>query len=63
MATLQGILVCGSGVGEGSCSGFGAGQLDDQMREFISSEITRNTLEQTLVIFGMVKEGIMEILD
>ena len=33
------------------------------MREFISSDIIRNILEQTLMIFGTVKEDILEILD
>ena len=33
------------------------------MREFISSEITFNIIDQTPVIFGRVKEGILEILD
>ena len=33
------------------------------MQDFISSEITRSILEQTLMIFGSVKEGILEILD
>ena len=32
------------------------------MREFILSEITRVILEQTHVIFGTIKEGIMEIM-
>ena len=52
-----------SGIGEGSGSGSGAKQLDEQTREFISSEITRNILDHTLVIFGLVKEGILEILN
>ena len=50
------------GFGSGSGSGSGAGQLDEQLREFISSDITRNILEKTLVIFGTIKEGIMEVL-
>ena len=61
MVTLRGRPVSGSGVGEGPGSGSGAGQLDDQTQEFISFEITHNILEQTHVIFGTVKEGIMEI--
>ena len=63
MVVLRGRPVGNSGAGEGSCAGSGAGQLDDQMREFISCEIMRSILEQTLVIFGSVKEGILEILD
>ena len=33
------------------------------MQEFISSEITYIILEQNHMIFGTVKEGILEILD
>lgn len=50
-------------VGEGSGLSSGPEQLDDQTRDFISSEITCSILEQTHVIFGMVNEGILEILD
>ena len=63
MVTLRGRPVRDSSVGEDSGSGFGVGQLDDQTQEFISSEITRNILEQAHVIFGMIKEDIMEVLD
>ena len=51
------------GVGEASVLGSGAEQLDDQTHEFILSEITRNILEQTPVIFGTIKEGIMELVE
>ena len=63
MVTLRGRPVGSSGAGEGSGSGSGTGQLDDKNREFISSDITHCILEQTPVIFGLVKEGILEILD
>ena len=33
-----------------------------QMQEFITSEITRGISEQSLVIFGILKEGFFEIL-
>ena len=51
--------------GGGSGSGLGAGTkpIDERMREFLSSEIGCDILEQTPVIFGLVEEGIMEILD
>ena len=53
------------GVGASGCSGSGSGTgvMDDRMREFISSEVTHNIIEQTPVIFGTIKEGIMELLD
>ena len=47
--------------GRASGSGFGAGvePIDERLREFISSEITYDIMEATLVIFGTIKEGIM----
>ena len=49
--------------GGGSSSAFGAGAgtdpISEHMQEFISLEITRSILEQTLLIFGSVKEGIL----
>ena len=63
MATLQDGPVDGSGVREGSGSGSATEQLEERMREFVSAEITHNILDQTPVIFGMIKEGILEILD
>ena len=52
-----------SGAGEGSGSGSGAEHLDEQTREFFTSEVTRIILEQTPVIFGSIKEGILELMD
>ena len=63
MVTLRGRPVGTSGAGEGSGLGSGTEQLDDQKREFISSEITCCILDQTPVIFGTVKEDILNILD
>ena len=63
MVTLRGRPVGDSCTGEGLGSESGAAQLGEQMREFISAEITRSILDQTPVIFGSVKEGILEILD
>ena len=47
--------------GRGYGSGLGAGtdSMDERMQEFISSEITCGILEQTLMIFGTIKESIM----
>ena len=55
MVTLHTRPVGSSGAGDGSGSGFGFGQLDEQMREFISSEVTYSILDQTPVIFGTIK--------
>ena len=63
MVTLRGRPVGSFGAGEGLCSGFGAEQLDGQIREFISSEVTHCILKQTPVIFGTIKEVILELLD
>ena len=63
MVTLRELPVSSSGVEEGSGSGFRAGQLDDQMRDFISAEIMRNIIDQTPVIFGSVREAIVELMD
>lgn len=52
----------GGASGFGSGSGAGTERIDERMREFISLEITHNILEQIPVIFGTVKEGILEIL-
>lgn len=43
-------------------SGAGTETIDEWMWEFISSEITRGILEQTLVIFGTIKDRIMDIM-
>ena len=61
MVTLREIPVGGSDAGEGSGSGSGAEQLEERMRELISVEVMRSILDQTPVIFGTVKEGILEI--
>ena len=52
-----------SGAGGGSGSGPEVGQLDEQTREFLSSEITRTILEKTPVIFGSIKEGILDLME
>ena len=64
MVVLRSRLADGSaGAGEGSGSGSGAERMDEQTREFLSSEITRIILEQTPVIFSSIKEGILELMD
>ena len=51
--------------GSGSSSGSGAGTelIDECMQQFISSEITYNIMEWTPVIYGLVEDGILELLD
>ena len=53
--------------GKGSGLGYGSGSGDEaigkRMRNFITSEITHGTLDETPMMFGTFKEGIMELLD
>ncbi|XP_023742111.3 receptor-like protein EIX2 [Lactuca sativa] len=63
MVMLWGKPIGDSGAGEGSGSGSGAEQFGEQMKEFISVEVMRSILDQTLVIFGSVKEGVLELMD
>ena len=37
--------------------------MDDGLREFITSEITRGILHATLVIFESIKEGIIKLME
>ena len=53
----------GSGLGSASGSGTGSEPVDDGLREFIASEITRGILEAIPVIFGSIKEGIIELME
>ena len=48
---------------EGSGSGSGSEPVDEGLREFIASEITRGILESTPILFGSIKEGIMELME
>ena len=63
MVVLRGRPIGSSGAGEGLGSESRAGQLDEQAREFILSNITRCILDQTLLIFISVKEGISKVLE
>lgn len=51
--------------GGGSGSGLGSGDepIDERIHEFVIIEITHDILEATPVMFGSIKEGIMELLD
>ena len=57
------MMTCGGGSGFGSGSGAGPEPMDKQIWEFILSEITRDIMDQTHVMFGTIKVGIMELLD
>ena len=49
--------------GEGSGLGLSSEPVDERLREFIASEITRGILDATPVIFGSIKEGIVELME
>ena len=51
------------GSGEGSGSGSGSEPVDEGLREFIASEITRGIHESTPIIFGSIKEWIIELME
>ena len=53
---------CGGGLGFSLGPGAGVELIDERMQDSILSDITRGIFEQTLVIFGMIKEGLMEIM-
>lgn len=62
MVVLRSRPAVGS-TGEGSGSGSGSEPVDEGLREFIASEITRGILESTPIIFGSIKEGILELME
>ena len=55
----------GSGLGSGSRSGSGSGAepIDERLRDLIATEVTHDILDATPMIFGTIKEGIMEIME
>ena len=46
-----------------SGSGSGSELVGEGLREFIASEITRGILDATPVVFGSIKEGIIELME
>ena len=53
--------VGGSGFGSGSATG--SEPIDEGLREFVASEITRGILDVTHVMFESIKEGIMDLME
>ena len=41
----------------------GSEPVDEGLREFIASEITKGILESTPIIFGSIKEGIIDLME
>ena len=61
------VITLWGGFGFGSCfgSGFGLGKklIDDRLHEFIAAEVTRSIVDGTPVVFGTIKEGIIDLID
>ena len=53
----------GSGSGSGAGSGSPTDGIDERLRELIAAEVMKDILDATPVIFGTVKEGMMEIME
>ena len=55
----------GSGSGSGSEAGSGGPTdgIDERLRELIAAKVTKGILDATPVIFGAVKDGMMEIME
>ena len=49
-------------LGSRSRSGYDTDPIDERLHELIATEVTRGILDATPVIFGTVKEGMMEIM-
>ena len=62
MVVLRSRLIDG-GSGEGSGSGSCSVPVDEGLCKFIALEITRGILESTPIIFGSIKEGIIELME
>lgn len=45
------------------CLGLGVEPIDESLYEFISAEDTGGILHATPVLFGTIKDGIMELVD
>nr|KAJ0188621.1 hypothetical protein LSAT_V11C900471890 [Lactuca sativa] len=57
------MITRGTGSGSGSGSGSGTDPMDERLHDLITAEVTHCILDANLVIFGTVKEGIIEIMD
>lgn len=63
VVTHFGAGALGSGPGFEAGSGDTTDVIDERMHKLIAAEVTRGILDASPVIFGMVKEGIMEIME
>ena len=63
MWLLFSMVMSTSGEGLGLGSGSDVEAIDEKIHELVMSEITRSMLDATPVMFGTIKEGVMELLD
>lgn len=56
-------MVIIEGYGSGSSSDTDVEPINERIRKFITFEITPDILDMTSLMFGAIKEGIIEILD
>ena len=57
------MITRGSGSRSGSCLGSGVEPMDESLHNLITAKVTRGILDGTVVIFGTIKEGIMDIME
>lgn len=53
----------GSGPSFGIGSGSGVVLSEAELRELLASEILQAILEETPIMFGMIKEGVIDLMD
>ena len=51
------------GSGFGSGSGMSTEPIDERLCEFVTSEVTRSILDVTPVMFGSIKDVIIELIE
>ena len=59
------MVTCHGAWGSGSRPGSGTSTepIDKRLSEFIASEVTRGILNATPMMFGLIKEGIIELME
>ena len=59
------VVTCGGAGGSGfeSGSGMGTKPIDDGLCEYIASEVTRDIIDATSMLFVSIKEGIIRLME
>ena len=63
MILFQLSIVTSQGGASGSGSGVGVKPMDKRVHKFITLKITSSILDATPIMFGTIKEGIVELMD